>query len=330
MSGTAGRAAGSTAGGALLVTGATGFVGRALVDEALARGRTVRAAVRQPQPGLPAAVRVFAPGSPQQAVDWPAALDGVEAVVHLAARVHVMHESHGDPLGEFRRVNVDATAALAEAAARAGVRRLVFASSVKVLGEATAPGRPFDDRSPPHPLDPYGRSKLEAEEMLLGFAAAGRLEVTVLRPPLVYGPGVKGNFGRLLRWVEAGVPLPLGAVDNRRSLVGLDNLVDALLAVTAHPGARNRRFLVSDGEDLSTPELVRRMGRALGRPARLLRVPPGLLEAASRIGGAESVRRLLESLQVDSGGLREAVGWRPPRSVDEGLAGLASVGRGRA
>ncbi|RPH39077.1 MAG: NAD-dependent epimerase/dehydratase family protein [Burkholderiales bacterium] len=307
----------------MLVTGATGFVGRALLDEAIARGYSVRAAVRRAGADLPPAVRVVEPATPGGPPDWPAALDGVDVVVHLAARVHVMRESHGDPLGEFRRVNVDATAALAEAAARAGVRRLVFASSVKVLGEATEPGRPFDDRSEPRPLDPYGRSKLEAEQRLLALAATGRLEVSVLRPPLVYGPGVKGNLGRLLSWVQAGVPLPLGAVDNRRSLIGLDNLVDALLAVARHPGARNRCFLVADGEDLSTPELARRIGRAIGRPARLVSVPPALLVAGSRLGGGESLRRLLESLQIDAGGLRDAIGWAPTRTVDAGLARLA-------
>ena len=310
--------------GTLLVTGASGFVGRAMLDEALARGYSVRAAVRGPRPDLPRGVRVVETGGLDGSVDWSGALDGVDAVVHLAARVHVMRETLGDPLGEFRRVNVDGTTALAEAAARAGVRRLVFASSVKVLGESTAPGRPFDDLSPPRPVDPYGVSKLEAEEALLGIAAAGRLEVTVLRPPLVYGPGVKGNLGRLLRWVEAGVPLPLGAIDNRRSLIGLDNLVDALLAIVAHPGARNRRFLVADGEDLSTPELARRIGRAIGRPARLLPVPLAMLAAASQIGAGESLRRLVESLQVDARGLREAVGWAPSRTVDDGLARMAA------
>lgn len=316
--------------GTLLVTGASGFVGRAMLEEALARGYAVRAAVRGPRPGLPRGVRVFQTGEGVGPVDWSAALDGVDAVVHLAARVHVMQEPLRDPLGEFRRVNVDATAVLAEAAARAGVRRLVFASSVKVLGESTVPGRPFNDLSEPQPLDPYGRSKLEAEQMLLGLAATGRLEVSVLRPPLVYGPGVQGNLGRLLRWIETGVPLPLGAIDNRRSLIGLYNLVDALLAVAVHPGACNRCFLVADGEDLSSAELVRRIGRAIGRPARLVRVSPALLVAAGRLGGGQAVRRLLEWLQVDASGLREAVGWTPPRSVEQGLAGLVGSTRGGA
>ncbi|RPH41503.1 MAG: NAD-dependent epimerase/dehydratase family protein [Burkholderiales bacterium] len=309
--------------GEVLVTGATGFVGRVLVDAARARGWAVSAAVRWPGAGLPPDVRVHAVGDLAGPVDWAPVLDGVEVVVHLAARVHVMRESDADPLGAFRRVNVDATAALAEAAARAGVRRLVFASTVKVLGEATQPGRPFDDASPPGPVDPYSVSKLEAERVLQQIASGGRLEHAVLRPPLVHGPGVGGNLERLVRWVAAGVPLPLGAVDNRRSLVGVDNLADALLALAVHPGARDRRFLVSDGEDLSTPELARRIGRVLGRDARLVSVPPALLSAAGRLAGGESLRRLLESLQVDASGLRAATGWTPVLGVDAGLARLA-------
>ena len=312
--------------GRMLVTGATGFVGRVLVDAARARGWSVSAAVRAPDARLPAGVRVEPVGDLAGAVDWGRALDGVDVVVHLAARVHVMRETAADALGAFRRVNVDATVALAEACARAGVRRLVYASSVKVLGESTPLGAPFDDASPPAPADPYGVSKLEAERALAGVSAAGGPEIAVLRPPLVHGPGAGGNLERLVRWVAAGVPLPIGSIDNRRSLVGVDNLADALLAAAGHPAAAGRTFLVADGEDLSTPELVRRIGRVIGREARIVPVPTPLLSAAMRVAGRESLRRLLESLQVDARGLRDALGWRPPRTVDQGLARLARRG----
>lgn len=309
----------------LLVTGATGFVGRVLVDAARARGWSVSAATRGPAStaGLPPDLTVHAVGDLAGPVDWSRALDGIDAVVHLAARVHVMRETERDPAGAFRRVNVDASVALAEAARRAGVRRLVYASSIKVLGESTPPGVAFDDTSPPAPLDPYGVSKLEAERALASVAAGGRLELAVLRPPLVHGPGVGGNLERLVRWVAAGVPLPVGGVDNRRSLVGVDNLADALLAVAEHPAAAGRTFVVADAEYLSTPELVRRIGRAVGRPARIVAVPVPLLSMAMRVAGRESMRRLLESLRVDARGLRIALGWTPPRTVDEGLARLA-------
>ena len=310
--------------GRMLVTGASGFVGRVLIDAARARGWSVGAAVRRASGDFPQDVRVHTVGDINGPVDWAPVLEGVDVVVHLAARVHVMRESEADPLGAFRRINVDATTALAEAAERAGVRRMVFASTVKVLGESTAPGWPFDDARSPAPADPYAVSKLEAERVLLALAAAGRLEATVLRPPLVHGPGVGGNLARLVGWVQRGLPLPFGAIDNRRSLIGVDNLADALLAVTVHPGARGRTFLVSDGEDLSTPELARRIGRALGRDARLVPVPPAVLLAASRLIGRDSLRRLLESLQVDANGLRAATGWTPPLGIDEGIARMAS------
>ncbi len=314
--------------GRMLVTGATGFVGRVLVDAARARGWTVGVAVRRAVSDLPLDVRVHAVGDIDGPVDWAPALEGVDVVVHLAARVHVMREFEADPLGAFRRVNVDATAALAERAASAGVRRIVFASTVKVLGESTAPGRPFDDTSPAQPTDPYAVSKLEAERVLFGLAAAGRLEATVLRPPLVHGPGVGGNLARLVSWVQSGLPLPFGAIANKRSLIGVDNLADALLALAVHPSARGRAFLASDGEDLSTPELARRLGHVLGRDARLLPVPPAVLSAASRLVGRESLRRLLESLQVDTRGIRATIGWTPPLGVDQGLARLAVPRRG--
>jgi len=257
---------------------------------------------------------------------WRAALAGVRVVVHLAARVHIMDESVKDPLSEFRRVNVDGTLNLARQAAAAGVKRFVFLSSVKVNGEATQPGYPFTEQDPPAPQDPYGISKHEAEEGLRKLAADTDMAVTIIRPPLVYGLGVKANFQSMLRWVNMGIPFPLGALNNRRSLVGLANLVDFILTCIDHPAAANQVFLVADGEDLSTTELLRRVGMALGKPARLIPVPTGILQlGAALLGKRAMVQRLCGSLQVDISKARELLGWSPPVSVDEGLR-LAAKG----
>ena len=312
----------------VLVTGATGFVGRAFVAHAPARGLEVVAAIRGPGAALPGRVRAVAVGDLAGPVDWPAALEGVDAVVHLAARVHVMHDASADPAGDYRRVNVDATVALARAAEAAGVRRFVFASSVKALGESTPADRPFDDATPPHPEDPYGASKLEAERALHAIGAAGRIEAVVLRPPLMIGPGVRGNLRLLARAVGAGVPLPLGAIDNRRSLLSVGNFADALALALVHPGAVGGTFLIRDGEDLSTPALVRRIARAMGRRARLWPVPVGLLRAAGAVAGrADAVARLTESLRIDDAGWRAATGWTPPLDVDAGIASMVAAGR---
>lgn len=307
----------------VLVTGATGFVGSALVAALRRAGRPVRAAVRSAE-RIPAwlarEARCVETGDLAGDTRWDEALDGVDAVIHLAARVHVMHDTASDPLAAFRAANVEGTARLAESAARAGVRRLVFASSIKVNGEATRPGAPFDERSEPRPVDPYGVSKLEAEQRLQGIGAGSRLEVCVLRPVLMYGPGVKGNLERLVRWVRAGVPLPFGSIDNRRSLLGVENFCDALIRAADHPGAAGRTYLVADGDDLSTPELVRRIARAVGRPARLLPVPPALLRTLATVAGRrDEAARLLGSLQVDASRLRDELGWRAPVPLDVGL-----------
>jgi nucleoside-diphosphate-sugar epimerase len=224
-------------------------------------------------------------------------------------------------LAEYRRVNVDGTLALARAAAQAGVRRFVFVSSIKVNGERTPPGRAFRADDAPAPADAYGVSKWEAEQGLFALSRETGMEVVVIRPPLVYGPGAKGNFAALVRWVARGVPLPLGAVrHNRRSLVGLDNLVDLIVTCLDHPGAANEVFLAADGEDLSTADLLRRVGRAMGHPARLLPVPVWVLQAAAASLGKRAVaERLLGSLQVDGSKAGELLGWEPPCMVDEGL-----------
>lgn len=245
---------------------------------------------------------------------------GASVVIHLAARVHVMRDSTTDSLAAFRKVNVEKTLELAAQAAAAGVRRFVFVSSVKVHGEATLVGHPFDEGDPPAPRDAYAVSKWEAEQGLRQIAASTGLEVVIIRPPLVYGPGVKANFAALMRAVDRGLPLPLGAVNNLRSLVGLDNLVDFIITCTHHPAAANQTFLVSDGADVSTPDLIRAIGRAAGRPVRLLSVPVGLLLAlASLVGKRGVMDRLGSSLQIDISKAREILQWSPPVALDEGL-----------
>jgi nucleoside-diphosphate-sugar epimerase len=316
----------------VLLTGAAGFVGRALVSRLLDDGRYVpRAASRSPVPWQESVVPVRI-GDLSAETDWRQALEGtatgarVMAVVHLAARVHVMNEQTEQPIAAYRRTNVEGTLNLARQAAAAGVRRFVFVSSVKVNGEQTAPGTSFTADDAPAPQDAYGLSKYEAEQGLWQIAAQTDMAITILRPPLVYGPGVKANFAAMMHWLARGLPLPLGAVTgNRRSLVALDNLVDLLATCIDHPAAANETFLAGDEEDLSTADLLRRIGRALGRPARLLPVPPAILQSGARLlGRADIAQRLFGSLQVDIGKTRRVLGWAPPLSVDEGLRRAAA------
>lgn len=304
---------------AVLVTGADGFVGRRLAGVLSQDWRVVRAVRTTTDPG---SVGV---GDIDSTTDWRRALVGGGTVVHLAARVHLARDLAADPLSEYRRVNVAGSLALARQAAELGVRRFVYLSSIKVNGEATAPGQSFRADQAAAPQDAYAMSKLEAEQALRALSTASGMEVVIIRPPLVYGPGVKANFLAMMRWLRRGIPLPLGAVDNKRSLVGLDNLVDLIATCLRHPAAANQTFLVSDGEDLSTSELLRRMAAAMGRPARLVPVPPAWLEALAALGGRRAVaRKLLESLQVDIGKTRQLLGWTPPVGVDEELAKTAT------
>lgn len=309
----------------ILVTGATGFVGRSLCVT-LASSHALRAVVRVPAKAeLPAGVEVVS----RELVfdeDWTAVLTGIQVVVHCAARVHVMNDQSADPLAEFRRVNVAGTMQLARQAAQLGVKRFVFLSSVKVNGEQTGRGRPFLADQTPVPEDPYGISKREAEEELRSLAQDTGMEVVIIRPPLVYGPGVKANFLVMMRWLMRGIPLPLGAVtENRRSLVALDNLVDLIITCIDHPAAANQTFLVSDGESLSTAALLRRMGEALGRPARLIPIPVPLLRTgAALLGKRDMAQRLCGSLEVDISRTRELLDWTPPISIDEGLRQAAA------
>ena len=300
----------------VLVTGATGFVGTALVDRMVREGRhAVRVALRRDHVGLATNIE-YVRANLDVGTNWQAALAGADIVVHLAARVHLMRDAAVDPLEEFRRVNVAGTLNLARQAAAGHVKRFVYMSSVKVHGESGV----YAETDPPAPGDAYSISKYEAEAGLSRIASETTMEVVVIRAPLVYGPHVRANFGALIRVVALGIPLPLGAVDNRRSLLGLDNLVDFTLTCIDHPAAANETFLVRDSENLSTTDLVRRLARAMDRPARLIPVPPSiLLGAATLLGKREVARRLLGSLCVDITKARQRLGWAPPVPVDEGL-----------
>ena len=314
----------------ILVTGASGFVGRPLCAELFRRGYAVRAASRSPMAEFYDFEQVIV-GAMDGVIDWTAAVCDLNAVIHLAARVHVMGDTAADPLAEFRKVNVMDTLNLAGQAAAAGVKRFIFISSVKVNGECTPPGQPFTEADAPYPQDVYGQSKHEAELGLRQIAAASGMEVVIIRPPLVYGPGVKANFAAMMHWLRRGVPLPLGAIHNQRSLVALDNLVDLIVTCLTHPAAANQTFLVSDGEDVSTTELLRRMGQAMGRPARLMPVPVSWLKlAAALVDKPDVAQRLCGSLQVDIEKTRRLLGWTPPLSLDEGLKRAAGVGRDTA
>lgn len=310
----------------VLVTGANGFVGRALCSELLRQGHEVRAAVRsvENQTGVTTRYDFIVVGSVDEKTDWTEALSGIEVVIHLAARVHVMHDSAEDPLAAFRLVNTAGSDHLARSAANSGVRRLVYVSSIKVNGEETHAGQCYTELDMSLPQDPYGVSKWEAEQALQRIATETGLEVVIVRPPLVYGAGVKGNFIQMLRVLVKGIPLPLASVSNLRSLIYIGNFVAALLLCASHPAAAGQTYLVSDGEDLSTPDLLRQLGTALGRPARLLPCPASWLKLAGRlVGKASQMDRLLGSLQVDSGKIRRELDWHPPYTLSQGLLATA-------
>ena len=305
----------------VLMTGATGFVGTALMQALSGNGsyKTI-AALRRSVENLPPGVQAAHVGDFTGDTDWTAALEDVAVIIHAAARAHIMRDTASDPLAEFRRINVDATLNLARQAAEAGVTRFIYLSSVKVNGEQTFSGQPFTEQDTAAPQDPYGISKHEAEVGLRQLSTETGMEIVIVRPPLVYGPSVKGNFRSMMRWINKGIPLPLGAIHNQRSLIALDNLVDFIVTCIDHPAAANQTFLVADGEDLSTTELLRRVGQAMGKPARLIPVPMSVLKFGARLIGKQAMaQRLCGNLQVDISRAREVLEWNPPVSVDDGL-----------
>jgi nucleoside-diphosphate-sugar epimerase len=307
----------------LLISGANGFIGQALFQTLHSKDIAVRAAVREDTTSRLACnsqSEVMAIGDIGLKTDWSRCLAGVSCVIHCAARAQVMQETEVDALTVYRGVNVQGTRSLAEQAARSGVRRLVFLSSIHVNGMATAEASRFVYDDTPQPHGSYAVSKWEAEQVLMEVAEKTGLEVVIVRPPLVYGPRVKGNFLRLLQLVSRGIWLPLGAVRNKRSLVGLDNLIDVLVRCIDHPKAPGSIFLVSDGHDISTPALIQALARAMNKPVRLLPVPLWIMRLAGRVTGkSNEVKRLTGSLRVDINHTRETLGWSPPVSVDEGL-----------
>lgn len=304
----------------VLVTGGTGFVGQHLLQRLLTDLHLAPIAATRLSTGLPPSIQSVLVGDINGHTDWTQAFADVDTVVHTAARVHVMKEAASDPLVAFRLVNVQGTLNLARQAAAKGVRRFVFISSVKVNGESTVPGVPFAEHFAPMPQDAYGISKLEAEQGLCEIANLTGMDVVIIRPPLIYGPGVKANFAALLAAVKSGIPLPLGAIHNARSLVGLDNLIDFIVTCITHTKAANQTFMVSDGQDLSTTELIHGLAQGAGVSVRLVPLPMWILNAGARLlGRRDDIQRLCGNLQVDITKARDLLAWVPPVSVSEGL-----------
>ena len=305
----------------LLVTGATGFIGRALITRILTYSDyQVYAAVRRLVSDFSSVVNQWKFDGISSNTDWHNALQGIDCIIHTAARVHIMSDTVNDPLEEFRNVNTSGTLNLAQQAAESGVKRFIYLSSIKVNGEETLQESPFTPDDIYIPTDPYALSKYEAEQGLLKITQETQMEVVIIRPPLVYGPGVKANFLSMMKWLYKGLPLPFGAIKNKRSLVALDNLIDLIIICINHPAAADQVFLVSDGEDLSTSDLLNRVSNALDKKSRLLPINQQLLEFSLKLVGKKDLaQRLCGSLQVDISKAKNLLNWTPPVSVDEGL-----------
>ncbi len=306
-----------------MISGAGGFVGKALCAELVRRGQSVSAVVRS-ENSLIENIEVIVVGALDSETNWADALRDVDVVIHLAARVHIMHENATDPLEEFLKVNLHGTSNLARQAACSGVKRFVFVSSIKVNGEQTSATQSFTELDEPNPQDFYSISKWQAEQALWCIAQETGLEIVIVRPPLVYGPGVKGNFAQMLTVAAKQIPLPFASVHNRRSLIYVGNLVDALIACATHSVAAGQTYLVCDGEDVSTPDLLYQLGDVLGCPAHLLPFPLSWLRILGKLSGkSDQVERLLSSLQVDSGKIRRDLNWVPPYTLQQGLQATA-------
>lgn len=308
----------------VLVTGATGFIGQAVVQKLLQQKFIVSAAVRNNTPALPTSVTQIEIGDLSCLPDNISALHDFDVLIHIAARAHIMHETENNPLAEFRKINTSATLKLALQAESAGVKRFIFISSIKVNGEASPPGLPFTPDIGTPPSDDYARSKYEAEHGLLSLARSSTMQVVIIRPPLVYGPGVKANFASMIKWLNKGIPFPFAAIKNRRSLVALDNLVSFICLCATHPKAANEIFLISDGEDVSTTQLLKKIAHALHKQAYLFPIPVGWMIFFARLIGKQDIAiRLFSSLQVDNSKAEDLLGWRPIISMDEQLQKIA-------
>ena len=310
----------------ILVTGSTGFIGQALITQLDIHSFKPLASVRKQTSLFSSHIKQMAGGDILPNTAWKEALSNIDIVIHLAARVHVMNDTNTNPLAEFRKVNTEGTLNLARQAADSGVKRFIFLSSIKVNGEVTDLNSPFLSKDTYVPSDPYGLSKYEAEQGLKKFAKETGMEVVIIRPPLVYGPNVKANFLSMMKWLYKEVPLPLGSIHNKRSLVALENLIDLIIACINHPAAANQTFLVSDDEDLSTTDLLQRMTKALGKPSRLLPIPSNIITLGATLLGKSAVaQRLCGSLQVDISHTKNTLGWKPPVSVGEALQKTADA-----
>jgi len=308
----------------VFITGATGFVGKALVSELVAQNFLVSAAVRDDTAVIAKGVLKITVGDLTKIKDWQATLQSIDVVIHVAGRAHIMNDNAADPLAAFRKMNTEVTLLLAKQSAKVGVKRFIFISSVKVNGEMTELNKPFISSDQFVPNNPYGLSKYEAEKGLLALAKESDMEVVIIRPPLVYGAGVRANFATMMRWINKSVPLPFGAIHNQRSLVALDNLVSFIVHCINLPKAANEVFLISDGEDVSTTELLQKVAKAFNKEPWLISVPVSWMRFAARlIGKGDVANRLFGSLQVDSSKARDLLDWKPVITMDEQLKKMA-------